>query len=100
MKTWTAPAVVDLFMWLSYRCYKAKGEESISIFGGHGFVNQLGAVEYSRPRRFRAMLCQWLGVVRSVWPECPARISSDGQTVVLDRSRLRLDTISCFAIRP
>lgn len=68
-------------MWLSYRCFKAKGEESIPIFGEFGLANQLGCVEYSRPRRFRAMLEQWLTVIRGIWPECPAVLSSDGTTM-------------------
>jgi hypothetical protein len=28
-----APGVLDLFMWLSYRCFTAKGTESIPLFG-------------------------------------------------------------------
>jgi hypothetical protein len=45
-----SPAILDLYMWLSYRSFKAKGTESIPIFGGFGLANQLGCVEYSRPR--------------------------------------------------
>jgi hypothetical protein len=76
-----APAVLDLYMWLSYRCFKAKGPEAIPIFGEFGLANQLGCVEYSRPRRFRAMLDQWLIAIRGIWPECPARISADGASI-------------------
>lgn len=43
----------DLFTWLSYRCYIAKGEERIPIFAQFGLANQLGYSVYSRPRRFR-----------------------------------------------
>jgi hypothetical protein len=75
----SASAVLDLFMWLSYRCFIAKTEERIPIFGDFGLTAQLGSVEYTRPRRFRAMLAQWLAQVRSAWPECPARICSDGR---------------------
>ena len=28
-----APAALDLFMWLSYRCFVASGQESIPLFG-------------------------------------------------------------------
>ena len=76
-----SPAVLDLYMWLSYRCFKAKGAETIPLFGQFGLANQIGTVEYSRPRRFRGMLEQWLGTIRVIWPECPARISSDGQSI-------------------
>ena len=79
-----APAVLDLFMWLSYRCYTARGQESIPIFGAFGLVHQIGTVEYSRPRRFRAMLEQWLRTIRAMWPECPARISPDGRNLLIE----------------
>ena len=79
-----APAALDLFMWLSYRCFTARGPESIPIFGDFGLVQQIGTVEYSRPRRFRAMLEQWLRTIRGMWPECPARISPDGRTLRIE----------------
>jgi len=81
-----APAVLDLFMWLCYRCFVSKGEESIPLFGKYGLASQLGSVEYSRPRRFRAMLDQWLGVVRALGPECPVQITPDGQAVKIDHA--------------
>src|SRR5204863_5701342 len=45
-----APAILDLFVWLSYRCFTAKGKESIPIFGDFGLVRQIGTVEYARAR--------------------------------------------------
>jgi hypothetical protein len=65
----------------SYRSFKARGTESIPIFGEFGLANQLGCVEYSRPRRFRAMLEQWLDTIRAIWPQCPVRIISNGQNI-------------------
>jgi hypothetical protein len=76
-----APAVLDLYMWLSYRCFTAKGSDRIPIFGDFGLASQLGCVEYSRPRRFRAMLEQWLDTIRAIWPQCPARIVGNGQSI-------------------
>ena len=78
-----SPAVLDLYMWLSYRCFKSKASESIPIFGDFGLASQLGCVEYSRPRRFRAMLDQWLRTIRAIWPDCPADVSADGKSLVL-----------------
>ena len=83
----SAPAVLDLFMWLTYRCFTAKSEERIPLFGDFGLTAQLGSVEYSRPRRFRSMLEQWLGQVRAVWPKCPAQICSDGQYLRLSPAK-------------
>jgi hypothetical protein len=51
-----APAVLDLYMWLTYRCFKAKETEAIPLFGPFGLANQIGSVQYSRERRFVAML--------------------------------------------
>jgi hypothetical protein len=79
-----APAVLDLFVWLSYRCFTAKGTERIPIFGPFGLVQQLGAVEYSRPRKFRQKLHQWLRTIQLVWPECPAQITEDGESLRID----------------
>ncbi|MGH9693465.1 MAG: replication protein RepA [Bryobacteraceae bacterium] len=39
----SAPAALDLFMWLSYRCFTAKGQERIPIFGDFGLAAQLGS---------------------------------------------------------
>ena len=79
----SAPAVLDLFMWLVYRCFISKREEQIPLFGDFGLTAQLGSVEYTRPRRFRAMVQQWLSTIRTVWPECPAKISSGGRYLSL-----------------
>ena len=78
-----APALLDLFLWLSYRCFLAATEEAIPLFGAFGLAQQLGSVEYSRPRRFRAKLGQWLDTIRALWPECPARLSAGGQSLLV-----------------
>jgi Plasmid encoded RepA protein len=78
-----ASAALDLFLWLSYRCFLAKEEEAIPLFGAFGLAQQLGSVEYSRPRRFRAKLAQWLDTIRALWPECPARLSREGQSLLV-----------------
>jgi hypothetical protein len=78
-----APAALDLYVWLSYRCFTAKGEESVPIFGPYGLIRQIGSVEYSCPRRFRAKLAQWLRTIHLIWPECPARIAADGRYLIV-----------------
>ena len=79
----SSPAALDLFMWISYRCFTAKGEERVPLFGDFGLVNQLGSSEYARPRRFRERLGRWLDLVKVLWPDCPARISSDGRALIV-----------------
>lgn len=80
-----APAVLDLFMWLSYRCFLAKGNETIPLFGTYGLASQLGSIEYARPRRFREKLDSWLDSIRVLWPECSAKISPEGVSLIVDR---------------
>ena len=81
-----APAVLDLFCWLSYRCYTAKEEEEIPLFGDFGLASQLGNSGYTGTaqdrtqgqRDFRKKLNRWFKVIRAAWPECPAKITEDG----------------------
>ena len=82
----SGPAILDLFVWLSYRCFTARTTEQIPIFGTFGLIHQLGAVEYARPRRFREKLGQWLKTIRLVWPDCPAQITLDGKYLSLSHS--------------
>ena len=88
----SSPAVLDLYMWLSYRCFAARGEEErVPLFGAFGLVNQLGSATYARPRKFRERLERWLDLVRMMWPECPAFIGVDGRAIIVERA---------YAIRP
>ena len=86
-----APAVLDLFMWLSYRCFLAKGKERIPLFGAYGLASQIGSIEYARPRRFREKLDGWLDSIRVLWPECPAKISTEGMSLVVDHAYAVVD---------
>lgn len=79
----SAPAALDLFMWLSYRCFTAKGQERILIFGDFGLVAQLGSADYARPRKFHERLERWLDLVRTLWPACPAQITGEGDHIVI-----------------
>jgi hypothetical protein len=79
----SAPAALDLFMWLSYRCFTAKGPERVPIFGDLGLAGQLGSADYARPRKFRERLERWLDLVRALWPSCPAQLSSDGEHLIV-----------------
>jgi hypothetical protein len=47
-------------------------------------VQQLGAVEYVWPRKFREKLTQWLKTIRVVWPDCPAEITAGGENQQID----------------
>jgi hypothetical protein len=82
----SSPAALDLFMWLSYRCFTARGRERVPLFGTFGLGSQLGSVSYVRPRKFRGKLDGWLDLVRTMWPECPASIDEHGTGLFVDRA--------------
>ena len=79
----SAPAALDLFMWLSYRCFTAKGPERVPIFGDFGQASQLGSVDYARPRKFRERLERWLNLVQALWPACTAQINPNGDYLLI-----------------
>jgi hypothetical protein len=79
----SSPAALDLFMWLSYRCFTAKGQERVPMFGDFGLAGQLGSANYARPRKFRERLDRWLDLVRVLRPACPAQITSDGDHILI-----------------
>jgi hypothetical protein len=79
----SSPAALDLCMWLSCRCFTAKGQERVPIFGNFGLAGQLGSTDYARPRKFRERLERWLDLVRVLWPSCPAKITVNGDYVLI-----------------
>ena len=81
-----SPAILDLFVWLSYRCFTARGRERVPLFGDFGLISQLGSADYARPRKFREKLEGWLDLVRTMWPKCPASIDRDGTGLFVDRA--------------
>jgi hypothetical protein len=82
----SSPAALDLFMWLSYRCFTARARERVPLFGDFGLISQLGSADYARPRKFREKLEGWLELVRTMWPECPASIDKEGSGLFVDRA--------------
>jgi hypothetical protein len=81
-----SPAALDLFMWLSYRCFTARGRERVPLFGEFGLINQLGTTDYCRPRKFREKMERWLNLIRAMWPGCPATIDKDGGGLIVDQA--------------
>jgi hypothetical protein len=72
------PGCLDLYTWLTWRCYQAKDTQRIPLFGPMGLASQLGVQDYARERKFRERVRQWLELVRLCWPECPAVVASNG----------------------
>lgn len=74
---------LDLCLWVTYRSFTAKTPQSIPLFGPHGLQGQLGCTEYSRPRRFRAMLMQWIAAIMSVCSKFRRMMQVSGQFLEL-----------------
>lgn len=79
----SSPGALDLYTWLVWRCWKARGVEQVPIFGVGGLADQLGVEGGGSPSRLRQMLRQWIAKIREQWPTCPASISEDGAYLVL-----------------
>jgi len=77
------PGCLDLYTWLSWRCYQARTQELIPLFGAFGLANQLGVQEYERERKFRERVRRWLELLKLYWPECPATVSANGRHLEL-----------------
>jgi hypothetical protein len=50
------PGCLDLYTWLTWRCFQCRSEELIPLFGAFGLASQLGVQEYERERKFRERL--------------------------------------------
>lgn len=83
-----SPGNLDFYMWLAWRCWTADAaRERIPLFGEAGLVHQLGTPDYTRERRFRQRVAEWLAIVRALWPQCPVTLAKDKEHLVLRRSR-------------
>jgi hypothetical protein len=78
----SAPGLLDLYMWLSYRCKTATGPVEIPLFGVFGLSNQLGMADQQN-FTFRQTIKRWLVKIRKYWPDCPAKVSADGEYLLL-----------------
>jgi hypothetical protein len=66
--------------------FRGEGRGRVPLFGDFGLANQLGSIDYARPRKFREKLEGWLRLIRAMWPACPAKISDDGLSLVVSRA--------------
>jgi hypothetical protein len=92
-----SPGNLDLYVWLVWRCWTAKGPVSVPLFGPEGLVSQLGISEHLRERDFRRQIVQWLRVIRQLWPHCPANVDEGGGGLVIRpvKSHPKFSTPSC-----
>ena len=73
------PGCLDLYTWLTWRCYQAKDTQRIPLFGPMGLANQLGVRGIcAGSENCRERIRQWLELVRLCWPACPASVTKNG----------------------
>ena len=82
-----APAQLDFYCWLVWRCWSAKGETSIPLSGEAGLMAQLGISEKTAARDFRIQVRKWLVKTKALWPGCPARLAGDGTALIVSHGR-------------
>jgi hypothetical protein len=83
-----APGLLDFYVWLVWKTWTVNGRlVSIPLVAKHGLNEQLGSAEYGEARFFRRKVSTWLRRVKSLWPECPAALSPDGSSMVVQSSR-------------
>ncbi len=78
-----SPGNLDLYVWLVWRCWTAKGLTTVPLFGTQGLISQLGISENLRERDFRRQIVQWLKVVHQLWPGCPANLAESGACLLV-----------------
>lgn len=79
-----SPGALDFYVWLAWKCWSVRSEVAcVPLFGYHGLASQLGCGDYSSGRFFRRKLSAWLRRIATIWPECPARFSDDGTSLVV-----------------
>lgn len=82
-----APAELDFYTWLVWRCWTAKRETRIPLLGEAGLIRQLGISEKTTAREFRRQIKRWLAHIKAedIWPECPAALKGD--SLILQHSK-------------
>ncbi len=78
-----SPGNLDLYVWLVWRCWTAKGLVTVPLFGPEGLISQLGLSENLRERDFRRQIVQWLEVIHRLWPDCPATLGESGACLLV-----------------
>jgi hypothetical protein len=80
-----SPGNLDFYIWLVWRCWTAKGNVYIPLFGPGGLVQQLGLSNNLRDRDFRRQIKRWLRIVDQLWPESPARLGENSEALIVTR---------------
>jgi Plasmid encoded RepA protein len=78
-----SPGNLDLYIWLVWRSWTARGSASIPLFGPEGLISQLGISDRLRERDFRRQILVWLKMIHQLWPDCPAIVAEPGTSLLI-----------------
>jgi hypothetical protein len=83
-----SPGVLDFYIWIAWKSWVLKsGRTRVPLVTAGGLKEQLGCQIHAEDRFLRRKINHWLRVIRAHWPQCPAEISADGQSLLLFSSR-------------
>ena len=83
-----SPGVLDFYVWLAWKSWTLKtGKAFIPLFAPGGLREQLGCRVHTEDRFLRRKINQWLRVIGAHWPQCPAVVSPDGQSLIVSSSK-------------
>ncbi len=83
-----SPGVLDFYIWIAWKSWVLKSARAyVPLFSPGGLKEQLGCQIHSEDRFLRRRIIQWLRVIRAHWPQCPAQISADGQSLIISSSK-------------
>jgi hypothetical protein len=84
----SSPGVLDFYVWIAWKSWVLKSAAvRVPLFAPGGLKEQLGCQIHGEDRFLRRKLNQWLRVIRAHWPQCPAQISADGQSLIISSSK-------------
>jgi hypothetical protein len=83
-----SPGVLDFYVWIAWKSWVLKSPRAyVPLFSPGGLKEQLGCQIHAEDRFLRRKINQWLRVIRAHWPQCPAEISANGQSLVVSSSK-------------
>lgn len=85
-------AALDLYLWQMRAAHACEATTEIPVFDDGGLLQQLGW-NYTAPRhRFRArqLLRERQALIKELWPECPSRLTPDGNGFVLEPKEISI----------
>jgi Plasmid encoded RepA protein len=83
-----SPGALDFYVWIAWKSWVLKGSKiSIPLFSPGGLREQLGRGIHPENRFLRRKINHWLQGIRARWPQCPAQISTDCQSLIISSSK-------------